>query len=80
MNIFTRNKSSKRFIFTKNLAEETRSRNNGHVSKTTKARSLRNDQARTRLGRYVETELSNRALAKLGRYEATGHVHGLVAT
>ncbi|KAF3494831.1 hypothetical protein DY000_02054090 [Brassica cretica] len=56
--------------------------------RTSQARSLRSDQACTRLSRYVATELepisvaartarslrSDRARAKLGRYVATGRV------
>ncbi|KAG5377701.1 hypothetical protein IGI04_025543 [Brassica rapa subsp. trilocularis] len=76
-------------VFTKNLAVKScsnldrtnyrLSQGNGHVSKSAtdnQARSLRSDRARVRLDLYVATELE----AKLGRYVATEHVYGSIAT
>ncbi|KAF2541264.1 hypothetical protein F2Q68_00031965 [Brassica cretica] len=74
MNVFTKNKSWKKIYFYEESCGENTFTKNRRKTRTRlprnnqrKSWSLRSDQARTRLGRYVASELS----PKLGRYVAT---------
>ncbi|KAF3583447.1 hypothetical protein F2Q69_00027759 [Brassica cretica] len=77
MNVFTKNKSSKKiYLYEESCGENTFTRHQTRARK----RSLRNDRTRVALGRYVATELEPLTVVTLGRCVATELKPSPVAT